>query len=442
MAGGRGTRIASVSGGLPKPLIPLNGVPVLERQIACLRDQGISDMILTVGCQAEEIVRYFGDGSGISPATGTPFGVQIRYFVEDQPLGSGGALFHLRDMLRDDFFLLNGDLVFDVDFQRFAEFHRAHGGLATLFSHPNSHPYDSGLLETDSRGQVLRWLSREDPRPEYYRNQVNAGLHILSPALLDCLPDGADTSAPVDLDRQILKPLANTGRLFAYESPEYVRDMGTPERYRQVCEDLQSGIVAAKNLSRPQRAVFLDRDGVLNRHNGFIRTPDALELLPNVPEAVRQINHSGFLAIVATNQPVIARGEASAAQLREIHNKLETLLGREGAYLDRIYYCPHHPDRGFPGEVPELKIDCSCRKPKPGMLLQAAADFHLDLRRCWMAGDGERDIEAGRRAGCKTVLIDGGDKKRDFGQDISVSSLWEFTETVLKAEGAPGGGSP
>ena len=443
MAGGRGTRISAISGSLPKPLIPLNGVPVLERQIACLRRQGITDITLATGYRGEEIVRFFGDGSGVSPATGMLFGVHIHYFTEDQPLGSGGALFQLRDNLKDDFLLLNGDLIFDIDLRRFAEFHRIHGGLVTLFSHPNSHPYDSGLLETDTHGQVLRWLAKEDHRPEYYHNQVNAGLHMISPALLSVPPDGAVSgNAAVDLDRQVLKPLAGTGKLFAYESPEYVRDMGTPERYGIVCEDLKRGIVAAKNLALPQRAVFLDRDGVLNRHIGFVRTPDGLELLPDVPKAVRQINDSGFLAIVATNQPVVARGEATAAQLREIHHKLETLLGQDGAYLDHIYFCPHHPDRGFPGEVPELKTNCACRKPKPGMLLQAAEEFHLDLSSCWMAGDGERDIQAGKRAGCKTALIDDGNtgERRDFGQDITVSSLLEFTETVLKTERLPGGG--
>ena len=444
MAGGRGTRISAISSGLPKALIPLNGVSALERQIACLRRQGITEITLATGYRGEEIARYFGDGSGVSPATGMPFGVQIRYFMEERPLGSGGALFQIRDSFRDDFLLLNGDLVFDVDLRRFAEFHRVHGGLATLFSHPNSHPYDSGLLETDSYGQVLNWFAREDPRPTFYHNQVNAGLHILSPTLLDQPPNGVDTSgnALVDLDRQILKPLAGTGRLFAYESPEYVRDMGTPERYRTVCEDLKRGIVAAKNRSLPQRAIFLDRDGVLNRHSGFIRTPAALELLADVPAAVRQINASAYLAIVVTNQPVIARGDATEAQLRKIHNKLETLLGQDGAYLDRIYYCPHHPDRGFPGEVPELKIDCSCRKPKAGMLLQAAEDFHLDLARCWMVGDDERDIAAGKRAGCKTALIESGqaDKKQDFGQDVTVSSLLEFTKTILRAETSSKGG--
>lgn len=208
----------------------------------------------------------------------------------------------------------------------------------------------------------------------------------------------------VDLDRQLLKPLAGTGKMFCYDSPEYVKDMGTPERYYSVCKDCKEGRISAKNLKNKQKAIFLDRDGTINKYVGFLRNIDDFELIDGAAEAIRKINESGYLAIVVTNQPVIARGEVSFEELEEIHNKMETLLGKEGAYLDAIYYCPHHPHKGYEGERPELKIDCDCRKPKPGMLLKAAADFNIDLSRSWMVGDGENDIKAGINAGCKTVL--------------------------------------
>ena len=169
--------------------------------------------------------------------------------------------------------------------------------------------------------------------------------------------------------------------------------------------DLRSGLVGAKNLRNRQRAVFLDRDGTLNRYVGFLRRLEDFELLPGAAEAVRLLNRAGYLAIVATNQPVVARGEVSLDELREIHNKMETLLGQEGAYLDGIYVCPHHPDRGFPGERTEYKIVCDCRKPKPGLLLQAAEDFHIDLAQSWMIGDSESDLEAGKAAGCRVAAI-------------------------------------
>ena len=339
MAGGKGTRISSVASDIPKPMIKIEGKPVLEHEIECLRDQGFTDLIITVSHLGQFIMDYFGDGS--------KFGVKIRYFNEETPLGNAGALFKLRNELDDVFLLLNADSIFDVDFIRFVEYHRAHGGLVTLFSHPNSHPYDSGVLIANENRLVEQWLTKEDIRPQWYRNRVNAGLHVINPSVLDMTGIKAEQVGmdgpggkiiKVDLDRQILKPLCGTGLMFCYDSPEYVKDMGTPDRYDTVCRDFAAGRVKAKNLKQKQKAVFLDRDGTINKYAGFLRNIDDFELIPGVAEAVRMINESGSLAIVVTNQPVIARGEVTVEQLQTIHNKMETLMGAEGAYFDAIYY--------------------------------------------------------------------------------------------------------
>ena len=424
MAGGKGTRISSVASDIPKPMIKIDCIPVLEREIDCLRDQGFTDIILTVSHLGIIIMDYFGDGFGVSPATGKPFGVHIQYYFEKEPLGNAGALFKIKDQLAEDFLLLNADSMFDVDFNRFVAFHKEHGGLVTLFTHPNSHPYDSSLIIADKNKAVQNWLTKEDQRPQWYKNRVNAGLHVINPVVLDT----EITTPKVDLDRQLLKPLAGTGKMFCYDSPEYVKDMGTPDRYYAVCEDCKVGRIKAKNLRNKQKAIFLDRDGTINKYVGFLRDIDQFELIDGVAEAIKKINNAGYLAIVITNQPVIARGEVTFEQLDEIHNKMETLLGQEGAYLDGIYFCPHHPDKGFEGEIPELKIDCECRKPKPGMILQAAKDFNIDLSSSWMVGDGKSDIECGKNAGCRAALI-GND---NYGQDMSVSSLSEFAGRIFR----------
>lgn len=425
MAGGKGTRISSVASDIPKPMIKISDMPVLEQEIYNLRDQGFNDIIITVGHLGRIITDYFGDGTAISPVTGKPFGVHIEYFIEEKPLGNAGALFHIKDKLTEDFLLLNSDSVFDIDFNRFIEYHRTKGGLATLFTHPNSHPYDSGLLVTNENGAVTEWLTKDDSRPEYYHNCVNAGLHVISPKLLEQHID----AEKIDLDRHLLKPLAGSGEMYSYGSPEYVKDMGTPERYESVCRDHADGVISARNLSKKQKAIFLDRDGTINKYVGFLRNIDDFELLPMVSDAVRLINSSGYLAIVVTNQPVVARGEATVSELDMIHRKMETLLGKEGAYIDGLYYCPHHPDKGFEGEIPALKIECECRKPKPGMLLQAAKDFNIELSGSWIIGDSRNDVQTGINAGCKTAFI--GNESIDCGQDITAGSLYEAVEDIL-----------
>ena len=404
MAGGRGTRIAELFPNIPKPLIPVAGMPILEREIRSLCAQGFNDIILTVGYLADKIVAYFGDG--------IRWGAKIDYFVEETPLGNAGALFRLRDKIGNEpFLLLNADAAFDVDFNRMVAFHKSHGGLVTLFTHPNSHPYDSGLIIADNNGHVEKWLAKEDERPQWYDNRVNAGLHVIDPKVLEMSLESLETSeetglpkGKVDLDRQILKPLCGSNQMFCYDSPEYVKDMGTPERFHQVEADYKNGVVQAKNLSNKQKAIFLDRDGTINKYVGFLRHINDFELIEGVAETIKLINQSGYLAIVVTNQPVIARGEVSWEELNGIHKKMATLLGKEGAYVDGIYICPHHPDKGFEGERPEYKIDCDCRKPKPGLLLQAAKDFNIDLSESYMIGDSHRDVEAGENAGVKASM--------------------------------------
>lgn len=446
MAGGRGTRISSVASDIPKPMIPICGVPVLEREVICLKAQGFTDIILTVSHMGQVIMDYFKDGSQL--------GVNIRYYFEKEPLGNAGALFRLRNEIEESrdnsFLLLNADAIFDIDFNRIVKSHKEKNADVTLFTHPNSHPYDSGLILANSDGQVDKWLAKEDDRPQWYQNRVNAGLHVINVDVIDdylsslsdeekiTITDAGTCGnksavvpiGKVDLDRKILKPLSGTGRMYIYDSPEYVKDMGTPERYYSVCKDYEAGIVQKKNLSNRQRAIFLDRDGTINKYVGFLTDINDFELLPNVVEAIKKINTSGYLAVVVTNQPVVARGEVTYDELQEIHNKMETLLGAEGAYIDAIYYCPHHPHKGYEGEIPELKFECDCRKPKPGMLIKAAADFNIDLSQSWMIGDGENDVLAGKNAGCKTGYINRENKL--INADITGDSLMEIVGEILK----------
>lgn len=412
MAGGKGTRIASIKSDVPKPMIEICGKPILEWQIENLKVCGLTNITLVVGYLGHIIQDYFGDGS--------KFGVSISYYAEESPLGTAGALFKMKG-LTQDFLLLCGDVILNVDFNRFIEFHKAHKAWASLIAHPNGHPYDSSLLETEilppqekggmpvNTHRVIRWMNKEDER-SFYKNRVNAGIEIISPELLretmrHFVPRHPETPDKIDLDRDVLKPNIVSGRIFAYDTPEYIKDMGTPKRYFEVEADIQSGKVKARNLSQKQKAIFLDRDGTINKYVGFLTNPEQFELIPGVAEAVKMINKSGYLAIVVTNQPVIARGECTWEELQTIHDKMEMELGKDGAFIEAIYVCPHHPDNGFDGERPEYKKDCDCRKPKPGLMLQAARDLNIDLSLSYMIGDSERDIEAGRSAGCRDSFL-------------------------------------
>jgi D,D-heptose 1,7-bisphosphate phosphatase len=252
-------------------------------------------------------------------------------------------------------------------------------------------------------------MNKEDERL-YYRNCVNAGIEIISPKLLEAtmenyVPRHPDDSDKIDLDRDVLKKNIQSRNIFAYSTPEYIKDMGTPARYYEVEKDIHSGLVNSRNLKSKQKAVFLDRDGTINKYVGFLTKPEQFELIDGVAEAIKLINKSGYLAIVVTNQPVIARGDCTFEELQQIHDKMETELGKHGAFIDAIYICPHHKDKGFAGERLEYKYDCNCRKPKIGLFEKAAKDFNIDLSQSYMIGDNDSDVIAGRNAGCKTLRV-------------------------------------
>ena len=394
VAGGKGTRIASVNSEVPKPMIPIAGKPVVEYQVELAKRYGYTDILFVLGHLGDQIERYFGDGE--------KWGVRIEYYHEPQPLGTSGALPELADRLGDEFWVFYGDTIMDFDMERMLAFHRGQKAEATLFLHPNDHPYDSDLVDVASDGTVRAFYPKPHPEGVDYHNQVNAALYILNKGAIRYIEPGTKS----DFGKHVFpKMLACGAKIAGYVSPEYIKDMGTPDRWERVGADIEGGKVARLNLANKRPAVFLDRDGVVCREVDLLTQPDQMELIEGAAEAIRRINQAGHLAVLVTNQPVIARNLCSLEELDDIHKRLETLLGAERAYLDKIYFCPHHPHGGYPEERKEYKIECSCRKPKPGMLLQAAQELNVDLGRSYMIGDRAWDVEAGERAGVKGSFL-------------------------------------
>ena len=415
-AGGKGTRISEITGDvIPKPMLEISGYPILYHQMMNLKKNGIADITVIIGHLGNVIKDYFGDGK--------QFGLNISYVEEDpqKPLGTAGSLYFLKDKLKENFVFLLADVFIDIDFEKMEQYHIANNADVTLLTHPNGHPFDSDLV-VEEGGVVKSFDYKSNDRTTYnYKNLVNAGVMIFSPSVFKYLTE----LRKYNYEKDIIVPLINEGKVVSYKSSEYAKDMGTPERYRRVQEDYNSGICDAKNLANKQKAIFLDRDGTINEYVGFLRKEEDFRLIPGVSEAIKKINNSGYLAIVVTNQPVIARGEVTEEELEEIHKKMETLLGLDGAYIDDIYYCPHHPDKGFEGEIPELKIECDCRKPKTGMLEKAAREHNIDLSSSIMIGDSTLDIKMAENAGMQSVLLKTGQKGEDGKYEVSPTLIAE-----------------
>ena len=429
LAGGKGTRLKSISGELPKSMVPVLGVPLLGHLLGQCVKYGILDIKLLVSFQKDVIIDYFGDGTG--------FGVSIEYIVEDIPRGTAGALIDALPKLNEEFLVLYGDTFFDIDLSSFWAFHEKHECHASIFLHPNDHPHDSDLVEVDTNCQVLK----VHPYPhdeKWHQNLVNAAVYMFNKSAFKEIKLTAGES---DIAKNLFTTmLAKQKKIYGYISTEYIKDMGTPERLLKLEKDIKSGKVSALKKDISKRAIFIDRDGTINKEANHLSCPDEFQLIEGAGEAISKINEAGILAVVVTNQPVIARGELTQSGLRVIHNKMDTLLGHKGAYIDSLYYCPHHPDGGFEGEVEALKFDCECRKPNIGLFKQAESDLNIVLHESWLVGDSSRDIYAAQKLGMRSVLVKTGYAGKDgafkvkpdfFAKDLNEAVKLIFNEIGL-----------
>ncbi len=404
LAGGLGTRLGKLSANLPKPMLPIGGVPLLCHQIELCRKNNFFNIALLVHHFSEKITDYFGDGED--------FDVSIEYVIEKKARGTAGALHDALPVLSRNFLLLYGDTFMDVNLRQLWNIHLETGACGTLFLHPNNHPQDSDLVEIDENKNVKSILPYPHPTGQYSRNLVNAALCVLKK---ESLRDMSPSSGKADVAKHMFpKMIKNDKFLYGYISPEYIKDAGTPERLEMVQKDFINGLPERLSDRKSRSAVFLDRDGTLNKEVNHLNSSEQLELLPGVGKAVRSLNRSGKLTVVVTNQPVVARGEITLDGLNKVHACLDKKLGHQGAYLDALYFCPHHPDKGFSNEVEELKIKCQCRKPESGLIDQACAELKISRADSWMVGDSSSDIETGRRAGIRTILLRTGHCGRDF----------------------------
>ena len=399
VAGGRGSRLGKKTKKIPKPMINIGYLPLLEHQIRLLKRYGVKEFFLLTGYLSEVIEKHFKDGRD--------FGVNITYFKEKKPLGTAGGIKEIGDKLKEDFIIAMGDVMLEMDIGRLFYFHKRKKSAFTLVLHPNNHPDDSDLVEIDRNQKIIAFYSKPHPKNKYFRNLVNAGLYVLSPKILKYIKKGEK----VDFGKDVFPKVIKKEAVYGYNTAEYLKDIGTPERLTEVKRDYSSGKIKRFNRKNKRRAIFMDRDGVINEDIGWLHKLKDFELLPGIAKVIKKINDSEFLAVMITNQPVVARGLCSIEELEEIHKKMETLLGRERAKLDAVYYCPHHPDKGFPEENKKYKIKCNCRKPKIGLFLKAQKEFNINFKKSYLIGDQVNDILAGKRLGCRTILVETGHGK-------------------------------
>lgn len=383
LAGGKGERLGKLTENIPKPMVKIGKISILEHQINLLKRYGIKEILVLTGHLSEIIENFLAEKD---------FGIKIRCLKSDPEIGNADRLKLAEKHLLEDFLVLYGDIMLDMDLERLINFHREKKSFCTLTLHPNDYPHDSDLVEIDENKKIICFHTKPHPPEKYLKNLDNTCVYVISPKIFKYIK--SKKGQLLDFGKHIFPKLIKREKFFGYNTPEYIKDMGTPERLKQINKDYLNGKIKRLNIKNKRKAIFLDRDGVISFDPGHLRNINKFQLLPNSAKAIKLINSSEYLVIVITNQAAIARKLLNKKNLEEIHKKMETLLGRVGAKLDQTYYCPHHPED-----------NCQCRKPKIGMLKKAEKEFNIDLSKSWIIGDAETDIVTGKNAGLKTILV-------------------------------------
>ena len=400
LAGGLATRLRPLTETVPKSLIDIAGEPFLAHQLRLLSSRGITRVVLCLGFLGEAVREYAEDGRR--------FGVKIDYsFDGPRLLGTGGAIRRALGLLGEAFFVLYGDSYLPCDYRDVerAFFAAGRPGLMTVFR--NEGRWDASNVEF-SDGCIVRY-DKVNRSPDM--RHIDYGLGVVRSGVFEAIADDHvhDLAA-------IYQGLLRRGQLAGHEVHERFYEIGS----RAGIQELEAYL----STTRP-RAVFLDRDGVLNeaivrdRHPYPPSNVEELRVIPGVPAALQRLKNAGFLLIVVTNQPDVGRGKQTREAVAELNTALRATLP-----VDSFYVCFHDGDA------------CDCRKPKPGLLLQAAAERNIDLRRSFMIGDRWRDIDAGAAAGCRTILIGNGYQERqpENSPNCRARSLGEAADWILRAE--------
>jgi D,D-heptose 1,7-bisphosphate phosphatase len=384
LIGGLGTRLGELTSRIPKPLLPVADRPFLDLLIEEAGRRGFSKVLLLAGHLSELVEEYVREQS-----LSDRFNIEIKISVESEPMGTGGALINALLLLDEEFLLLNGDTWFDFNWRDLVHKAQSLGARAALSLRRVQDPDRYETIEID--GNIVTAIQ---PRGSFSGGAlINGGVYYLQKVCLQ----GAHM--PSSLESDILPAIQKDGGLVGVAYDGFFIDIGVPDTYSAA----QISVPAQKT----RKAVFLDRDGVLNVDNGYVHLPEELVWVDGARESIKYLNDKGYYVFVVTNQAGVARGYYDELAVQRLHHFMNETLQGDGAYIDDWRYCPFHPD----GTVREYRGAHPWRKPEPGMLLDLLAKWPVKVEGSFLIGDQQTDVDAANAAGVEGYLFSTGDLK-------------------------------
>jgi mannose-1-phosphate guanylyltransferase/phosphomannomutase len=423
LCGGAGSRLIQKGIFTPKCLLEVGGKTILERQIMVLEKSGIKEILLLLGSGSDTIMENMKKWK-------KNYKLQIKTNVESSPLGTAGALFNALDLLEEKFIYLYGDLLLDADFtETILEFESLSPSAGILYR-SSDHMFDSDLLRIDEKNNVTKFELKNVPRVKPKRNRANVGIYLLKK---DLLGNSFKQEKIFDFDREFLPMALENGEvILALKFRGYVRDIGTVERL----DNSRNEFIVYLEKKGKQSTVLLDRDGVINKQRGHVRSVNDFELLPGAIRALKVVFDKGYRILVITNQPVVARGESTWEDVEACHAIIDSELAKIGAFITDYYVCLHHPDKGFLGEREELKVSCFCRKPQIGNFTKAIMDYPFVKSDAVYVGDTLIDLFAAKNFGIKFAGIKSQDLSEKLARHDLYENLLDFAEKLIDKNGS------
>ena len=391
LIGGSGSRLKKILKNKPKPFLNIGNKSIIERQIKELSKIKKKIFILSntkYNKYHKLLKKKFKK-------------INFIFLEENVPLGNAGCLKNLEQYKSNNFLVVSGDLIFNADLRKFINFHLRKQNDVTLLVHPNDHPADSDIVNVNKDFKVVK-LYKKPHKNESIGNLCMSGIFIINRKILNHIKFNKFQNFSKHILEKLIKMKL---KIYTYNTREYIKDAGTPYRVNLIKKQIHTRKFIYGNINKKIPAIFLDRDGVINKDNHKNQYQDPMKINKDAIKAVKLINNNGYLSIIVTNQSAVAKGFITLKKLENDHKKLEYFFGKKGAYFDKIYFCPYYPHKGFEGENIKFKKRSNLRKPNNGMLLRAIKDLNIDKKKSYMIGDRNVDYLAAKKTGIKCLIV-------------------------------------